>query len=92
MEERALLVWTVEKTRWPVMAARMAISAVSPSRISPTAMISGSWRSTARRTLAKVRPVFSFICTWQTPPMWYSTGSSRETRFTSSLRRRSIMA
>ena len=92
MELTALLVWTVEKTRCPVMAARMAMSAVSPSRISPTAMISGSWRSTDRRTLAKVRPVLSLICTWQTPSMLYSTGSSRLTRFTSSRRSRWMMA
>ena len=31
-----------EKPVWPVIAARMAISAVSPSRISPTQMMSGS--------------------------------------------------
>lgn len=40
--ETASLVCRVEKTRWPVMAARMAMEAVSPSRISPTAMMSGS--------------------------------------------------
>ena len=32
-------------TRWPVSAARIAVSIVSMSRISPTRMTSGSWRS-----------------------------------------------
>ena len=54
--------------------------------------MSGSCRSTERRTLAKVSPVFSLICTWQAPSMWYSTGSSRDTRLTSSLFSRWIMA
>ena len=64
------------------MAERMAISAVSPSRISPTATISGSWRSTARKPSAKVMPL---ICTWLTPSMLYSTGSSSVTRLTASV-------
>jgi hypothetical protein len=38
----ASLVWSVEKTRWPVSEAWIAISAVSRSRISPTRMTSGS--------------------------------------------------
>jgi hypothetical protein len=38
----------VDSTRWPVSAACIAISSVSPSRISPTRMTSGSWRSAAR--------------------------------------------
>src|SRR5215467_11459049 len=38
----ALLVCSVLRRRWPVWAARKAISAVSWSRISPTMMISGS--------------------------------------------------
>ncbi len=40
----ASLVCRVEKTRWPVSDAWIAISAVSTSRISPTMMTSGSWR------------------------------------------------
>ena len=40
----ASLVCSVESTRWPVSAALTAISAVSKSRISPTMMMSGSWR------------------------------------------------
>jgi hypothetical protein len=40
----ASLVWMVENTKWPVMAASMAMWAVSWSRISPTMMTSGSNR------------------------------------------------
>ena len=35
----------VDITRWPVSAAVSAVSMVSRSRISPTRMTSGSWRS-----------------------------------------------
>ena len=42
--EGASLVCSVEKRTWPVSAASIAISAVSRSRISPTRMMSGSWR------------------------------------------------
>ena len=38
----ASLVWSVEKTRWPVSAARTMSWAVSVSRVSPTRMMSGS--------------------------------------------------
>ena len=38
-------VWRVDMTRWPVSAAVSAVSMVSRSRISPTRMTSGSWRS-----------------------------------------------
>ncbi len=44
----ALMVWSVEKTRWPVSAALSAAATVSWSRISPTRMTSGSWRRTTR--------------------------------------------
>ena len=57
-------------------AASTAIFAVSPSRISPTMITSGSARSIARSPLAKVRPAFRFTCSWLTPAIWYSTGSS----------------
>jgi hypothetical protein len=53
----ASFVWTVLRTRWPVKAAWMPIWAVSKSRISPTMMISGSWRRKARRDEAKVSPI-----------------------------------
>ncbi len=38
----ALFVWIVENTRWPVSELRIAIAAVSASRISPSMMMSGS--------------------------------------------------
>ncbi len=72
----ASLVCSVEKTRWPVSAAWMAISAVSRSRISPTMMTSGSWRTMWRRPAAKDRPIFGRTWIWLTPLSWYSTGSS----------------
>ena len=53
----ALLVCNVLKTRWPVNAARIAISAVSRSRISPTMMTLGSWRKMWRKPMGKVRPI-----------------------------------
>src|SRR5258706_332688 len=50
-----LLAWTVVKTRCPVSAELMAICAVSVSRISPTMILSGSWRKIDRRPRAKVK-------------------------------------
>ena len=49
----ASLVCSVERTRWPVSAASIAICAVSRSRISPTMMTSGSARIIERRPVAK---------------------------------------
>ncbi len=72
----ALLVWSVEKMRWPVSAARTAISAVSPSRISPTMITSGSWRRIERSPVANDRPRFGLTGIWFTPESSYSTGSS----------------
>ena len=40
------VVCSVASTRWPVSAAVIAAEIVSRSRISPTRMTSGSWRST----------------------------------------------
>src|SRR3989344_3384146 len=63
----------------------MAISAVSRSRISPTMMMSGSWRMRARRPSAKLKS--SWGCTW----VWLklgsiiSIGSSTVLTFTSSV-------
>ena len=74
--EGASLVCSVERTRWPVSAASTAILAVSPSRISPTMITSGSARSIARRPLAKVSPALRFTWSWLMPASWYSTGSS----------------
>jgi len=46
--------------RW---ADSIAIVAVSLSRISPTSMMSGSWRRKERRAEAKSRPAFRLTCT-----------------------------
>jgi len=56
----ALIVCIVVKTMWPVSDAAIAISIVSRSRISPTMILSGSWRKIERKPRAKVRPFFSF--------------------------------
>ena len=52
----AVLVCRVESTMCPVCAALIAISAVSRSRISPTMMMSGSWRKKALSAMGKVSP------------------------------------
>jgi hypothetical protein len=75
--EAASLVCRVESRRCPVSEARMAISAVSWSRISPSNTISGSWRRTERRARAKVKPIAGFIWNWVMPAIRDSTGSSR---------------
>ena len=49
----ASTVCSVERTRWPVSAADSAVCTVSSSRISPTRITSGSWRSTRRRARLK---------------------------------------
>ena len=40
----AFVVWSVDKTRWPVSAALIAVLKLMSSRISPIMMMSGSWR------------------------------------------------
>ena len=72
----ALLVCSVERTRWPVSDASIAICAVSLSRISPSMITSGSARMNARSALAKVQSIFGFTCTWRRPGWVISTGSS----------------
>ncbi len=71
-----LLACTVVKTRWPVSADWIAMSAVSGSRISPTMILSGSWRRIERSPRAKVSPFFSLTGICVMPLSWYSTGSS----------------
>jgi len=80
----ASVVWIVESTRCPVMAAAMAISAVSRSRISPTMTTSGSCRRTERRAVGKESPDRGSTSTWATPGRRYSTGSSKVTTFRTS--------
>ncbi len=53
----ASVVCRVDRTRWPVIAAWTAISAVSASLISPTKIISGSCRTIERKPEAKETPV-----------------------------------
>ena len=72
----ASLVCSVDSTMWPVCAALIAISPVSRSRISPTMMMSGSWRRKALSATAKVRPAFSLTLTWLMPGRLISAGSS----------------
>src|SRR5439155_1452440 len=86
VDEAAALVWGVAMTRWPVRAACTATRADSWSRISPTMMMSGSWRRIERRARAKVRPTGSCTWIWLISSSWYSTGSSMVTMFSSGLR------
>ena len=72
----ASLVCRVDSTMWPVWAALIAMSAVSRSRISPTMMMSGSWRRNDFSAAAKVRPALSLTLTWLTPGRLISAGSS----------------
>ena len=76
MPPTASFVWSVLKTRWPVSAARMAISVVSRSRISPTMTTFGSPRRMLRSAVAKVRSISGFTAIWMTPSSLFSTGSS----------------
>ncbi len=52
------------------------MSAVSRSRISPTMITSGSWRTMCRRPAENVSPICVFTWIWLIPSIWYSTGSS----------------
>ncbi len=52
------------------------MSAVSRSRISPTMITSGSWRTMCRRPAANVSPICGLTWIWLMPRSWYSTGSS----------------
>ena len=74
--EGASFVWRVENTRCPVSDAWIAISAVSRSRISPTRMMFGAWRSIARRMRLKSSPMLCRTWHWLIPARLYSTGSS----------------
>ena len=72
----ASFVCSVLKTRWPVSDARMAISAVSESRISPTITTFGSCRKIWRKPIANVSPMSERTAIWLMPFNSYSTGSS----------------
>jgi hypothetical protein len=75
-EVEASFVWSVEKTRWPVSAACTAFCAVSSSRISPTMMMSGSWRRIVRSAEANVIPIFVCTAVWLKSSCTISIGSS----------------
>ena len=63
----ASFVCRVLKTRWPVMAARIAMSAVSTSRISPTITTFGSCRKMWRKPRANVKSISGFTSICKTP-------------------------
>ena len=67
MAPAASLVCSVVRTRWPVSAAWIATWAVSGSRISPTMIMSGSWRKMARSTTGKVAPILARTGIWVMP-------------------------
>ena len=67
---------TEASTRCPLLAARIAISAVIASRISPIKITSGDWRSTLRRSSGNPTSAFKLICDWRRPGTAYSIGSS----------------
>ena len=79
----ASFVCSVESTRWPVSAAWIAISAVCRSRISPTMMMSGSCRISARTPSAKLRSIAACTCIWLNDGSIISIGSSIVQTFTS---------
>ncbi|MNQ60915.1 hypothetical protein D3C85_752150 [compost metagenome] len=81
-----LLACTLVNTVWPVSAAWMEMVAVSASRISPTMMVSGSWRRMERNPRANVSPLASLTGICSTPSSWYSAGSSIVTIFSSPVR------
>ncbi len=81
----ASVVWSVERTRWPVSDASSAISIVSASRISPTRITFGACRRaerSAREKLGQSRCssrwwIVAFLCPWTN-----SIGSSIVTMWT----------
>ncbi len=75
----ASTVCSVENTRWPVSAAERAVCTVSVSRISPTRITSGSWRSTRRSAWPKLfvsRPTSRWLSTERLSECTNSIGSS----------------
>gem|GEM_PF-1604805 len=72
----AEFVCIVENTKCQVIAASIAVSSVSKSRISQTIMISGSCLIAPLSPDAKVNPISALICAWLSPIILISTGSS----------------
>ena len=79
----ASFVCMVEKTRCPVSAVCMVISAVSKSLTSPTIITSGSCLSMLLRAWANVRPIRALTWVCEIPFISYSTGSSMVSIFLS---------
>ena len=75
------LVWIVEYTLWPVIAALTAILAVISSLISPTIITSGSCLRMLLKPDSKVIPIFSFKFIWFNPSIATSIGSSKVSMF-----------
>ena len=73
---RELFVCMVDNTRCPVIEALTAILAVSESLISPIIITLGSCLKILLSTVAKSRPISLLTCTWLTPLISISTGSS----------------
>ncbi len=91
-ELATLWVWREVSTRWSVIAAWIAMRAVSSSRISPTSRTSGSLRRIVRRPRANVSPARGLTSICVAPGSWYSTGSSIVVRTRLSSLRRSRAA
>ena len=72
-------------TRWPLLAARTAVSAVTGSRISPIMITSGDWRSTLRSNSGNPTSALGLICDCRSPATAYSIGSSMVLIFRSPL-------
>jgi hypothetical protein len=67
------------------MEDSIAISKVSPSRISHTMIISGSCLSAALNHDKNVNPISDLTCAWFNQSILFSTGSSNVVIFTSTL-------
>ena len=75
----AVIVWSVERTRWPVSASVSTVCMVSTSRISPTMTTFGSWRRQIRSASAKAGasiPTSRWVMMLVPSSNRYSIGSS----------------
>ena len=87
IDDAALCVCSVVSTRWPVIAAWMAMRAVSSSRISPTRSTSGSERRIVRSPRANVRPLLKLTSIWLMPA---ASGTRPDPRSSSATRSASL--
>ncbi len=75
----AVIVWSVERTRWPVSASVSTADIVSRSRISPTMTTLGSWRRQIRSASANAGasiPTSRWVTMLLPSSKRYSIGSS----------------